>query len=775
MAGFGRLVRRQRQAAGLTQAELAELTGLSIRSISDIERGVTEPRTSSRRLLEKALGLAEPDSRRTGRPAGHAHGTRTVPRQLPAAVRDFVGRQAELATLTSMLDDGGADLMVVSVIGGTAGVGKTELALHWAHQVAHRFPDGQLYVNLRGYDARPAVTAGEALASFLRSLGVPGHELPPGTEDRAALYRTMLAGRRMLVVLDNAAELDQLRSLLPGSPTCAVIVTSRDSLPGLIARDGARRLDLDPLADPEAIELLRALIGARVEAAPGAAAQLAAQCSRLPLALRVAAELAVIRPASDLADLVTELTDRQHRLDLLDADQDPHTAIRAVLSWSYLNLSKPTARVFRLISLHPGADVDRYAAAALTGLTPAEAGQRLDRLARVHLVQVTAPGRVVMHDLLQAYAHELTQDQDPPTQRRAARARLFDHYLCTAWAAMDRLYPLERHRRPKVSAPAWHVPPALKTAEQARAWLDAERASFAPIVESAVADGAPDHAIKLAATLFRYFDMYGYYPEAALIHGLAYRAAQETGDLRAQADALTSLGGSGIWQGLHAESIGQLEHALAIGRQAGDPHCESRSLHILGLAELMSGRLEAAARHEELALALFRQLADSTGEGRALNNLASIAKRKGHFQQAIEIHQQALELSRRIGDQTLESYQLGGLADVYRRLGRIDQAIAALTEALPLYHKTSDARALAVGLSELAAMHLKAGDQDKATSLGREAVAVVRQVGDLSGLAEPMNALADLLVSTSNVEGAHEICNRLEAEQRGSVSAQDGK
>jgi transcriptional regulator with XRE-family HTH domain len=227
VTSFGDQVRHQRTAAGLTQAELAKLTGLSVRSIRDLERGATAtPRRSSRRLLEQAL------SRSGAEPAD-----RVVPRQLPAAVRQFVGRQAELATLTSVLDEGNQGVMVVSVISGTAGVGKTELALHWAHQVAGRFGDGQLYVNLRGYDARPAITATEALAGLLRGLGVHGDELPPGTDDRAALYRTRLAGHRMLIMLDNAAELDQLRLLLPGSPGCAAIVTSRDSLPGLVARD----------------------------------------------------------------------------------------------------------------------------------------------------------------------------------------------------------------------------------------------------------------------------------------------------------------------------------------------------------------------------------------------------------------------------------------------------------------------------------------------------------------------------------------------------------
>jgi tetratricopeptide (TPR) repeat protein/transcriptional regulator with XRE-family HTH domain len=747
-------------AAGLTQAELAELTGLSVRSICDLERGATnQPRASSMRLLKQALNLSEavPPDVDDGEAA-----ERVVPRQLPAAVTHFVGRQAELAALTRLLDDTDTGVALISAIGGAAGVGKTELALRWAHHNASRFPDGQLYVNLRGYDSRSAITAREALASFLRGLGVHGDELPPDTEDRAGLYRTMVAGRRMLIVLDNAAAVDQLRPLLPGSPTCAVIVTSRDSLPGLVARNGARRLDLHPLADTDAIELLRELIGDRVDHAPDAAATLAAQCSRLPLALRVAAELAAQRPGSDLADLVAELADRQRRLDLLDAGQDSHTAVRAIFSWSYLNLSGPTARVFRLIALHPGTDVDRYAAAALTGLPPAEAGKLLEGLARAHLVRVAEAGRYIMHDLLRTYALELTKRHDTEAQRQTARTRLFDHYLCTASSAMDTIHPAERHRRPRVTAPAWYRPPVLDTADVARAWLDAERASFAPVAEGALADGAHDHAIKLAATLFRYFDECCYFPEAGLIHDCAYRAAQQTGDLSAQADSLTSLGGMNLWQGMLDEAIDDFTRALAISRRIGDRRGESRALQNLGRAEIMSGQLEPAAEHARLALAMFRQLGNQTGECRALRNLSDIAYNQGCCEQAIELSGQALELSRRLGDPLNESAQLANLAKIYRSLDQLEDATAFLTGALALYRQLHDTRAQAIALSDLAAMHLKLGDQNRAASLSREAVGVVGTFGDLSGMVEPISALIDVLIAIGDISSASALSARLQ-------------
>jgi len=303
---------------------------------------------------------------------------RIVPAQLPGDVDVFTGRAAELAELDRLLttapirtdaaDKAGGDStsVVISAVSGTAGVGKTALALRWAHQVRAEFSDGQLYVNLRGYDPDQPLSAGYALAGFLRALGVPGAEIPPEVDERAAAYRSLLDGRRILIVLDNASSVEQVRPLLPGTPSALVVVTSRDALAGLVARHGARRLDLDLLPPEDAVALLRALIGERAEAEPDVAVTLAGQCVRLPLALRVAAELAAARPSTSLAQLVGELADEQRRLELLDAGGDPRTAVRAVFSWSYRHLPAEAARAFRLIGLHPGPDLDPYATAALT-------------------------------------------------------------------------------------------------------------------------------------------------------------------------------------------------------------------------------------------------------------------------------------------------------------------------------------------------------------------------------------------------------------------------
>ncbi|HMD91447.1 MAG TPA: AfsR/SARP family transcriptional regulator [Trebonia sp.] len=334
-----------------------------------------------------------------------------VPRELPAGVNTFTGRSAELAALDQLLAAGGrADrdsakaAALTCVVAGTAGVGKTALAVHWGHRVRDAFPGGQLYVDLRGYDPGEPVTAAGALAGFLRALGVAARDIPADVGERAACYRSLLDGRRALVVLDNAASVEQVRPLLPGTPSCVVVVTSRDSLAGLVARHGAHRLGLDLLPAGDAVGLLRELIGERVAAEPVAAATLAGQCARLPLALRVAAELAAVRPDMDLAELACELADEERRLDLLDAGGDPRTAVRAVFSWSYRRLPADVARAFRLIGLHPGPDLDTFTAAALTGTSAQRAADLLRQLARGHLIYRAAPGRYAMHDLLRAYA-----------------------------------------------------------------------------------------------------------------------------------------------------------------------------------------------------------------------------------------------------------------------------------------------------------------------------------------------------------------------------------
>ncbi len=381
-----------------------------------------------------------------------------VPRQLLADTSCFTGRPAELGQINGVLGTSPARRPQITVVTGTAGVGKTALAIHWAHQVAGRFPDGQLYVNLRGYDADDPMPPGAALGSFLRALGMAASAIPGGTQDRAAAYRSLLADRTMLIVLDNAAGAEQVRPLLPASPSCVVLVTSRDSLAGLIARDGAVPVRLDLLPPDDAVALLTGLIGERAAADPDAVARLAACCCRLPLALRVAAELAIARPSVPLAVLAGELEQRQRHLDLLEAGGDRRTAVREVFSWSVRRLDPAAARGFAVAALHPGPDLDAWALAAMTGTGQPEADRILRQLARTCLVQPAGTSRYTMHDLLRAFGRELACDTGGIDAHRALTG-LLGYLQSAAAAAVDILYPAEGrpaafHTRPGGGFPA---------------------------------------------------------------------------------------------------------------------------------------------------------------------------------------------------------------------------------------------------------------------------------------------------------------------------------
>jgi DNA-binding SARP family transcriptional activator/Tfp pilus assembly protein PilF len=671
----------------------------------------------------------------------------TVPKELPGAVRHFTGRARELADLTGLLDRAAEETPgapVILLICGTAGVGKTALALHWAHQHSARFPDGQLYVNLRGYDPGQPMPAIDALARSLRALGVPGQDIPADEDERAARYRSLLAGRRTLIVLDNASEVDQVRPLLPGTPGCVTLVTSRDTFPGLVARDGAARLNLHLMPLAEAVALLRALIGARVDADPAAAAALAERCSRLPLALRVAAELVTAQPGVPLASLAGELAD-QRGLDVLDGGGDPRTVVRAVFSWSYRRLDSGTARVFRLLGLHPGADFGLYAAAALAGLTVEQARQVLAVLARAHLIQLVRPGRWSMHDLLRGYARDLARSYDGKPEQHAALTRLFDYYLHAASAAMDTLFPAERHRRPPVPVPGTPVP-ATATRAEAQAWLDTERGSLVAAVAHTAEGGWPGHATRMAATLFRYLDTGGHFPEAIVIHGHAVRAAGRNADPAAEADALVGLGLVDGHQGRHHDAGGHFEQALVRYRETGDEAGQARALNYLGLIDCQQGRYQQATGKLQQALALFAAAGDRTGEAYALSNLGVVERRQGRFQQAADHQLQALAVFREIPDRHGEATILDRLGLLCLRQGHHQRAASYHEQALALFVEFGDQQGEAACHARLGIASLRQGHYQSADSHLRQALARYRELADLAGQAESLNGLGEVLL-----------------------------
>ncbi len=679
-----------------------------------------------------------------------------VPAQLPSDVQGFTGRHDELDELDRLLIEAGdkSTAVVISAVAGTAGVGKTALAVRWAHRVRDAFPDGQLYVDLRGYGPDRPIPAEKALARFLTNLGVAGRDIPLDVDDRAARYRTEINGRRMLVVLDNAASVEQIRPLLPGTPSCSVVVTSRDSLPGLVALHGGCRLDLDLLPLPDAVTLLHKLIGERVEAEPEAAATLATQCARLPLALRVAAELATARPTTPLADLVRELADQAQRLQRLDAGGDPRAAVRVVFSWSYKRLPADAARAFRLAGLHPGSDLDVYAATALTNTTVDGAKRSLEVLARAHLMHLTGPGRYGMHDLLRAYACDLAKSQDSEADRRTALTRLFDYYLAAAATAMDALSPAERRQRPRIS-PADSPTPSVADPSAALAWLDAERPNLVAVCTHTAAHGWPGHTIRLATTLFRYLDTRAHFPDALSIHTDARNAASQTGDRAAEAYALANLGIVHLRQGRYEQAAEHYREALPLFREAGDRSGEARTLTHLGLVNWRQGRYELAAERHRQALTRYRETANRVGEANALSNLGLVWWRQGHYEEAAEGHRQALILYRETGRRIGEANALTNLGVVNLRQGRYEQAADDLRQALTLFRETGNRIAEGYALANLGVVNLRQGRYEQAADDLRQALTVFRETGNRDGEAEALNRIGETLHATGQTEQAH--------------------
>jgi tetratricopeptide (TPR) repeat protein len=547
-------------------------------------------------------------------------------------------------------------------------------------------------------------------------------------------------------VLDNAASVEQVRPLLPGTPGCPVVVTSRDALAGLVARDGAARLELDLLPLEDAIALLRQLIGSRAGEDPVAARALARQCARLPLALRVAAELAASRPAMSLADLVAELSDEQQRLDVLDAGGDPRTAVRAVFSWSYQHLDGAAARAFRLAGLHPGPDLDAYAVAALTATTWAQARQTVDALARTHLIQPVADGRHGMHDLLRAYARELSLAQDSEAERHSALTGLFDYYLAAAAAAMDIRYPAEAHRRPRIEPAA--VMPAMPGETDARAWLDRERASLTAVAAHTAGHGWPRHSIALAQTLHRYFDIGSHFAEAAVVHEHALRAARKAGDQAAEAAALTSLGAVDMRQGRYQEATRRYQQAVTLFRKTDDLTGEARAIANLGALALQQGDYEQATGHLQQAVALCRETGDRSGEAHVLSSLGLIDLRQGRYQRATAHFEQALAVCRDTGYQSGEIQTLTSLGTIDLRQDRYQRATAHFEQALALCHETGDRSAEAYILTDLGLAELRQGRYQQATSHIDRALALCGETGDKTAEARALNSRGEVFLAT---------------------------
>jgi tetratricopeptide (TPR) repeat protein/transcriptional regulator with XRE-family HTH domain len=743
---FGDLVRKQRAAAGLTQEELAEQSGLGVRTISDIERGrVARPHRRSVDLLSRALELAGPAragleaAPLAGRgkapasaaaPADRAADSvgrqEVVPRQLPPTVAYFTGRAGELAALARMLDQAGCDppgAVVISAIGGMAGVGKTALAVLWAHQVAPRFGDGQLYVNLRGFDhtAAPATPA-EAIRGFLDALGVAPERIPAGLDAQAGLFRSLLADRKMLIVLDNARDEQQVRPLMPAGPGCLVLVTSRRQLAGLAAADGARLLTLDLPSHAEARQMLTLRLGAgRVAAEPDAVDQIASRCARLPLALAVAAARA--RPRLSLTALAAELRDMAGRLDALDAG-DPTASVRAVFSWSYQQLSPEAARMFRLVGLHPGPDLTVPAAASLTATARPGAGQALRELTAANLLTEHPPGRYACHDLLRAYATELAQAADEKQAREAASGRMLDHYLHTAHAAALLLQPT---REPVPLAPprAGVTLEHLAGHQQAMAWFEAEHQVLACAAALAAQAGCDGCAWKLPSVMADFLEWRGHWRESAAIQRTALAAATRLGDKAARAMVGHKLGRACAWLTDYDQARAHMTESLGLYRKLGDLGGQARAHLSLAWLAGREGRLRDSLEHAEQALSMLRAAGNSAGQAAALNVLGYSHALLGEPQRARPFCQQALALNQELGDRRGEAHAWDSLGYAEDQLGHHRDAADCYQSALSLFRELGDRFNEAEILTHLGDTRHAAGDQQGARAAWKQALGIL--------------------------------------------------
>jgi tetratricopeptide (TPR) repeat protein/DNA-binding SARP family transcriptional activator len=673
----------------------------------------------------KAAHRDEPAAQRVAAPDRYG----SVPRQLPAAVRQFTGRTDELKTLTGLVcqpDEPGA---VIAAIGGTAGVGKTVLAVYWSHQVAERFPDGQLYVNLRGFDpSGMPVAPGEAICGFLDALGVEPANVPSGLDAQAALYRSLLAGRRVLVVLDNARDASQVRPLLPGSAGCLTVVTSRTAVTSLVAAEGAVPLTLDLLSPAEAYDLLSRRLGAeRVAAEPVAVDDLIRLCARLPLALSIAAARAAIQSRLPLAALVTQLSDGRGRLDALDSG-DASNNVRAVFSWSYQQLTESSARMFRLLSLAPGADISAPAAASLAEVPVSEAGAALDELAHAQLLTEHAPRRFALHDLLRAYAQERSWVEESDTEREAAAHRLLDHYLHAAHGAallINTARPPLRLTPPRTGVLVEH------NASRATgwAWFEAERLVLLAAVGYAAERGYHAHAWQLAWCLADYYHQRGHWHDWAATQEAGLAAAERLGDLVGQARCHQYLGYALGRLGAHAQGHAHLRDALSLFEQLDDRAAQG-SVHMMRAITFERQKYyRDALTHARRAVQLLRAAGRWAALANALNGVGWYHALLGEHQEAITYCQQALDTHRELGNSHGEASTLDSLGYAYRHLGSHQEAIDCYRGAVELHQRLGDRYRLAGNLVGLGDTYHATGSDELALDAWRQALTIFEELG----------------------------------------------
>ena len=679
-----------------------------------------------------------------------------VPAQLPPAVAGFAGRDSDLAELGALLAGPRSVGGPVVVISGTAGVGKTALAVQWAHGHRGDFPDGQLYVNLAGYAPAPPLPPERALAGFLRALGVPAERIPPEVDEAAGLYRSLLADRRVLVVLDNARGADQVRPLLPGGPGCMTMITSRDRLAGLAVREGARLLPLGVLRPAEALAVLSAVLGAnRVGEQPEAAAEVAELCARLPLALRIAAAHLARQAGQPLGGLAAALREG-NRLSVLSVAGDEQSAVRMSFDLSYAALRPAARRTFLLAGLSPGSDLSVPAAAALAAAPAGTSAEMLADLAEAHLMEEEEPGRFGMHDLLRLYADDRARAELGAAERAAAIGRLCDFYLRSTTAAAQVLYPnMQRLPLPeRLAAPAGVADrdPGVAFGGHADAlnWLETERANLVTTVTWAAGHEQREAAWLIADAMRGYFWMRRYaadwlaVAEAGLAAAAAGLAAGEPGDDRermAMAAAHISLAQAKRWLTRYDAAADHLERAAALAGRAGWQQGAAAAFGSLANVYRDQGRMAESADNHRRALEVYRATGGRGGEATSLVNLGNVLLETGNAADAVTHLTQALVIYREIGARAAEGNVLNSLGCAHLIQGTPEEARRYLDGALAVHRETGSREGEADDLSNLAELHIETGQLDRARELAMASLVLARESGERRIEIDANNAL----------------------------------
>jgi tetratricopeptide (TPR) repeat protein/transcriptional regulator with XRE-family HTH domain len=747
MVAFGQLLRQLRASAGLSQEELAQAAALSTRTVSDLERGINlTARKETARLLADALGLTGLDRARFQAAArGHdlAAGAAAATQALPRDIASFTGRADELRQLEATAGAGG-----IYVIGGMAGAGKTAFAVRAARQLAPLFPDGQIFLPLHAHTAgQHPVQPTDSLASLLQTSGIAPAQIPTSLDARASLWRDRVCGQRLLLVLDDAADSDQVRPLLPGADGALVLITSRRRLTAL---DDARIISLDMLPEREAAGLL-----ARLATRPGldpadpALSEIARLCGGLPLALGMLARQLYHHPVWSPAELAADLAAARDRLKLMYAE---NLSVTAAFDRSYQDLSGPEQKVFRCLGLSPGSDFDAYAAAALAGVPVAEARRDLEGLYDHYLLAETAHGRYRFHDLIREQARALAA-ASPPSERDAATSRLLDYYLRTARAADQHL---NSRAVPAASEPADAAPPArpITDRDDARSWLHAERLNLHAAAGYAAASGRAGHAAAIPAAMHEFLRTQGYWDQALALHHAALRAALDAGSQLAEARALSDLGDMQFLTDDYSAADASLTRALEVYRALGDRLGEAHTLTSLGAVQHAAGDSPAAETSLTRALGLYQSLADRLGEASALTELGALQHATGNSPAAQASLTRALELYSDLGSQLGQASALTELGAVRFAAGENDAAAAVQQQALDLYRRLGDRLGEAHALTSLGIVQCHTGHHQAAEASHTRALQLYRDLDDRSGEAEALNNIADMIRDTATATKA---------------------